>query len=52
LPVFALDAIYHRGEIRIQKPGMPAAKAEAAVPVVVVTSPSPVAAASIETSQV
>jgi putative nucleotidyltransferase with HDIG domain len=52
VPVFALDAIYHRGEIRIQKPGMPAAKAEAAVPVVVVTSPSPVAAASIETSQV
>ena len=24
--VFALDAIYHRGEIRIQKPAMPAAK--------------------------
>jgi putative nucleotidyltransferase with HDIG domain len=52
VPVFALDAIYHRGEIRIQKPGMPAAKPEPAVPVLVATPPSPVAVASVETSQV
>ena len=35
--VFALDAIYHRGEIRIQKPGMPAAStvaSAAAIPLV------------------
>jgi len=35
--VFALDAIYHRGEIRIQKPGMPAASTVAsatAIPLV------------------
>ena len=49
VPVFALDALLHRGEIRVQRPGMPAAKAEAANPAVIVAAqPKPETLAPVE----
>jgi len=51
IPVFALDAIYHRGEIRIQRPGIPAAKLEPAkAAVVIATQPKLEALASVEST--
>jgi putative nucleotidyltransferase with HDIG domain len=56
IPVFALDALYHRGEIRVQKPGMPAGKPAAATPAPVQVAAqaapqgAPEAVASVESS--
>ena len=54
IPVFALDALYHRGEIRVQKPGMPAGKPAAATPAPAQVAPqaAPEAVASVESSSV
>ncbi len=55
IAIFALDALFHRGEIRVQRPSMPAAKpAPAPVPTPVAVTPqaNPETAATIETSRV
>ena len=51
VPVFALDALLHRGEIRVQRPGMPASKPETEhPPVVIATQPKAEVMAAAEGS--
>ena len=51
VPVFALDALLHRGEIRVQRATMPATKPETAnTPVVVAARPKAEAMAAVEGS--
>ncbi len=50
-PVFALDALLHRGEIRVQRPGMSASKPETERrPAVIAAQPAPEAMAAAEGS--